>query len=115
MLRLAAGFKVMPTSGLKTTERGGQATFTVALLSPPTAVVTVALISDRTGEGTVSPAGLMFTPVNWNAPQTVTVTGVDDPDADGDVSYSIVLAPATSADPAYQGLDPGRRHADQQR
>ena len=52
---LAAGFKVTAASGLKTTERGGQATFTVALLAPPTAVVSVALISDRTGEGTVSP------------------------------------------------------------
>ena len=102
----APGFKVTAASGLKTTERGGQATFTVALLAPPTAVVSVALISDRTGEGTVSPAGLMFTPVNWNAPQTVTVTGVDDPNTDGDVSYSILLAPATSADTAYQGLDP---------
>ena len=34
-------------------------------------------------EGTVTPAAVTFTPDNWNAPQTVTVTGVDDQEADG--------------------------------
>lgn len=49
---------------------------------------------------------LTFTPANWNIPQTVTVTGIDDPTIDGDVAYTIVLSPATSADLGYQGLDP---------
>jgi len=30
--------------------------------------------------------------MNWNAPQTVTVTGVDDAVADGNQVYSIVTA-----------------------
>jgi len=46
-----------------------------------------------------------FTPVNWNAPQTVTVTGLDDAVADGNQVYSIVTAPAASTDPAYNGLN----------
>src|SRR4029079_1684980 len=54
-------------------------------------------------EGTVSPATLTFTPANWNVAQTVTVTGVDDPQVDGPVAYTIVTA-ATSGDPSYQGI-----------
>jgi hypothetical protein len=36
----------------------------------------------------------------------VVVTGADDADLDGDVAYSIVLAPASSGDPNYNGFDP---------
>ena len=37
--------------------------------------------------------------------QTVTVTGVDDPDADGNRVYQIT-GPATSTDPVYSGIKP---------
>ncbi|HEU0031877.1 MAG TPA: Calx-beta domain-containing protein [Kofleriaceae bacterium] len=100
-----AGILVFPTSGLSTTEAGGTATFTVVLLSEPTANVTIDLSSSDTGEGTVSPAQLVFTPANFNAPQTVTVTGADDAVADGNQPYSIVTAAAVSADTGYAGLD----------
>jgi hypothetical protein len=43
--------------------------------------------------------------VNGNAAQTVTLTGVDDAIADGNVVYTIVTAPATSSDPGYSGLN----------
>ena len=66
---------------LTTTEAGGPATFTVVLNSRPTASVTIPLVSSMPDEGTVTPASLTFTTMNWNAPQTVTVTGVDDPAA----------------------------------
>ncbi len=97
---------VTPTSGLVTTEAGGKATFTVTLNTQPTADVTIPVSSSDTTEGTVSTASLTFTPANWNVPQTVIVTGVDDAIVDGDVAYTIVLGAATSADPAYNGLDP---------
>ena len=48
---------------------------------------------------------MTFTAANWNTPQTVTVTGVDDVLDDGDVAYSIVTAAATSADPIYNGIN----------
>src|SRR5205823_1446523 len=83
----AAGITVGPTSGLTTTEAGGTATFTVVLTSQPTATVTIPLSSSNTGEGTISVATLTFTTGNWNAAQTVTVTGVNDPVDDGDVAY----------------------------
>ena len=80
-----AGITVSPTSGLTTTEAGGTATFTVVLTSQPTANVTIGLASNDTTEGTVSPASVTFTTGNWNTPQTVTVTGVDDDLDDGDI------------------------------
>ena len=79
----SAGITVTPTAGLTTTEAGGTATFTVVLNTQPTADVTIALSSSDTTEGTVGPASLTFTTANWNAAQTVTVTGVDDAVVDG--------------------------------
>ena len=73
-----AGFTLTPTSGLITTEAGGTATFTVVLTARPTANVTIGLISSDTTEGTVNQASVTFTSDNWNTPQTVTITGVND-------------------------------------
>jgi hypothetical protein len=95
------------TNQLLTRENGAMATFTVVLQSQPKGDVTIGLTSTDVGEGTVSPAGLKFTKDNWNAPQTVTVKGVDDPDADGDQTFRIAIAPSVSAaDPQYNGIDP---------
>jgi hypothetical protein len=99
------GFLVGTISG-NTTEAGGTATFTVELNTQPGANVSVAISSSSTAAGTVSPGILTFTAGIWNSPQTVTVTGVDDDVDDGDQSYTIVLAAATSTDLDYNGLDP---------
>ncbi len=99
------GITVSPTSGLTTTEAGGTAAFTMVLNSQPTANVTIGLSSSDTSEGTVSPSSVTFTSSNWSTPRTVTVTGVDDALVDGDIAYSIVTAPATSADADYNGLN----------
>lgn len=101
----APGITVTPTSGLFTSETGATSTFTVQLSTPPTANVVIPLSSDDATEGTVAPANLTFTPANWNIPQTVTVTGVDDALPDGSITYHIVTGPATSADPFYNGFD----------
>lgn len=100
----APGIAVSPISG-DTTESGGTATFTVVLQSQPAANVTIGLSSSDPGEGTVSPGQLVFTPADWSLLQQATVTGVDDDIDDGDVGYSIVTAPAVSADGGYHGLD----------
>jgi len=62
----------------------------VVLTAQPTADVTIGLSSSDITEGTVAPASVTFTPVTWNVPQTVTVTGVDDLLVDGAVAYTIV-------------------------
>ena len=100
-----AAILVSPTSGLTTTDAGGQATFTVVLASAPIADVSIALSSSDTTEGTVSPTSLVFTPANALVPRTVTVTGVSDGVADGSQNFTIVTAAATSADPLYNNLD----------
>ncbi|MDS1344785.1 DUF4347 domain-containing protein [Planktothrix agardhii] len=98
------GITVTPTTGLTTTEAGGKATFTVVLNSQPTADVTIPLTSSNTAEGTIDKTSLTFTTANWNTPQTVTITGVDDSVDDGDIAYNIVTAAATSTDTNYSGV-----------
>src|SRR5262249_42465995 len=100
-----SGITISPTMGLTTTEAGGQATFTVVLNSQPKANVSMAFSSSKPTEGTVGPTSITFTAANWSAPQTITVTGVDDPVSDGNQPYTIVTAPSTSADPAYNGIN----------
>lgn len=101
-----AGFIVSAISG-DTSEDGLTATFTIRLASQPTATVTVPISSTDATEGTVSPASLNFTTLDWNVPQTVTVTGVDDPDLDGDINYSVQMDPTASSDPLYDNQTPG--------
>ncbi|MBK8171582.1 MAG: hypothetical protein IPK60_14710 [Sandaracinaceae bacterium] len=98
------GITVTPTGGLTTSEVGGTASFVLVLDSQPSADVSVSLSSDDTSEGTVSPVTLTFGAVDWNLPQMVTVTGVNDLVDDGDVAYHIVTAAAASADADYNGL-----------
>jgi competence protein ComGC len=106
MENVAANIVVSPTTGLVTTESGGSASFNVVLSSQPIANVAIALRSSNTREGRVSPATLIFTPSNWNIPQTVTVTGVDDTVVDGDQTYTIITDPAVSSDARYNGINP---------
>lgn len=88
---------------LTTTEAGGSATFDVVLDTPPTGDVVVDLNSDPT-EGTIDVETLTFTAEDWDVPQTVTVTGVDDDIVDGDVAYTVVTTTDTSADPTYAAI-----------
>jgi hypothetical protein len=98
--------QVTPVGGLITSEGGAQGMFTVVLATRPTADVTVALSSSDTSEGTVARSHLTFTSRNWNRPQTVTVTGVDDTFHDGPITYTIVTEPVTTADARLAGFDP---------
>ncbi|MCA9247911.1 MAG: hypothetical protein KDA42_12365, partial [Planctomycetales bacterium] len=100
------GIFVTPTTGLETTEAGGTDSFDIVLTSAPTADVTIGVTSLNLNEGTVSTSSVVFTSGNWNTPQTVTVTGVDDASPDGSVAYTIALAAATSTDSNYNGIDP---------
>ena len=97
---------VTPTSGLVTSESpGGSASFEVVLTGEPTADVTIGIGSSDSSEGTVDASSLTFTSADWDMPQTVTVTGVDDGDINGNIGYTIITAAATSTDPDYSGLD----------
>ena len=101
-----AGIRVSAaTNNATTTEGGGQVAFTVVLTSRPAAEVSIGVSSSDATEGTVDRAQLRFTAANWDQPQTVTVTGVDDDVADGDIAYTIRTAAAVSADATYSGTD----------
>ena len=102
-----AGISVSPTAGLETTEAGGEAQVSVVLDSEPTADVVIAVASSDEAEGTVDQASLTFTASDWNTPQIVTIVGVDDDFDEADrTPFSVLLAPATSPDDVYSGLDP---------
>ena len=69
------GYYVSSVSG-DTDETGKTASFTVRLRSQPTDNITIYVASSDTSEGTVSADNLSFTTTNWNADQTVTITGL---------------------------------------
>ena len=96
----ALGVTVSPRR-LSVAEDGGTATYAVVLGSQPTGAVTV---TPSIGDASVAAASgaLTFTPSNWSAPQTVTVTGVND-DIDNDPDRSATVSHAVSgAD--YDGM-----------
>ena len=97
------GVSVDDGDGLAVDEAGPTSdTFDVVLDAQPTADVIVTL-SNADGEITVDTSTLTFTPANWDTPQTVTVTAVDDSDIEGNHT-GVVSFSATSADPAYDGI-----------
>ena len=108
-----AGYTVTPSS-LNTSENGSTTSYTVVLNSMPTGDVILDVTSWDPSEGTASPATLTFNEVDWQTPQTVTVTPIDDLMADGNQSYSVaMLVNASSTDtsgydtfPATSSLTP---------
>ena len=86
----APSVTVSPTS--LTVAEGGEATYTIVLDSPPADNVTVTPTSTNSGAATVSGV-LTFTTGDWNTPQSVTVSGVEENNADAaDESLSITHA-----------------------
>ena len=88
-----------------TTEAGGTASFSLVLISQPSNSVEIPLSSNDATEGTLSIGSAIFTSVNWNTPQSVTVTGADDAAVDGNIVYAIITGPAVSTDLAYNGIN----------
>ena len=87
------GIEVTPAS-LALAEPDGAGSYEVSLTSQPTHLVKIDPSSGDPAVATVSPARLTFTPRNWDEPQTVTVTAVDDGNAGGartaTVSHTVV-------------------------
>lgn len=100
------GFTFDPPGGLEVSEFGDADQVAVTLNTQPTGDVTLAFTSSDLTEGIVLPASLTFTPANWNVPQFVAVTGVNDTATDGDVAFFIVTGTSASTDPTYNGINP---------
>lgn len=88
----------------QTTEIGGVVSFQVQLVGTPSGDVTVPIVSSDSTEGTPSTNSLVFSAANAGAPQKVTITGMNDEEADGAVAYDIDVGPATSGDTRFVGL-----------
>ena len=82
-----------------------QATYTVVLDSEPTDDVGIDLAATGGAVG-LSDARLDFTPSNWNAAQTVTVTAVDDEiDNPGDARSASISHTLVAGDSDYAGVN----------
>ncbi|MDB2456286.1 gliding motility-associated C-terminal domain-containing protein [Flavobacteriaceae bacterium] len=79
--------------------------FTVALATSISTSMTVLVQIRDSSELFTTVSSLIFTPLNWNIPQLVTVIGVDDNNLDGDIVSVITLSiDNTNIDPMYLGL-----------
>lgn len=101
--RMAAPGVIITESGGTTqvTEGGATDNYTVVLRTPPTNNVVITL--NLGTQVTVNQTTLTFTNSNWNVPQTVTVTAVDDVAVEGNHLGTITHTVA-SGDVAYGGL-----------
>jgi hypothetical protein len=108
------GVKVIQEPGLQTSEDGSPvATFDVVLGAKPNGNnTTIGLTSSDPTEGEIDKTSLVFTELDWNIPQTVTITGVDDFVADGNIPYTIITDSISSNDSEYNALDPSADIAD---
>jgi hypothetical protein len=95
------GLVITPTDGLVTSESGTTATFQVQLAKPPAPTTQVALsavalppAADLPLEGSVGlpDTQLIFNSENYNVPQTVTVTGIDDNIIDCSMAYEVSIS-----------------------
>jgi hypothetical protein len=100
-----AGFSIVNGGVLSVSETGTTQTFDVVLNAAPLTDVVVNVNSSDAGEAVASPATLTFTPANWNVPQSVTVTGVDDlVDDEAQFSTITVGINASASNDAFDGL-----------
>ncbi len=93
MFTNTAGFTVAESDNeSKVDETGSTDQFTVVLDAEPASDVTLSVTSSDEGEVITDVATLTFTSFNWNTPQTITLSGVDDIRVDGDVLTNITVS-----------------------
>ena len=100
-----AGVTVSATE-LMVTEDGGSGSFTVVLDTPPEGDVQLSLVVSNTEEAQLDLLALTFTPENWDQPQQVVATGLDDDEVDGNQEFSINLSLRASVDHSGYGAIP---------
>ncbi len=95
------GITVTPKAA-SVSEDGANDTVTVVLDSEPTSNVTVTLSPDG-NDISLGGKTLVFTPDNWNVPQVVTVSAIDDTDVESTHTDAITVTSA-SADTDYNNI-----------
>ena len=93
---------LLPTNGSTVVAEAGLAdSFAVALTQAPSSNVTVQIAPNA--ELNFSGTTFTFTPTNFDVPQTIAITAIDDNDGEGQQNVPVQLT-ATSADPDYDGI-----------
>jgi Ca2+-binding RTX toxin-like protein len=82
---------VIDASSRAVAETGTSQTVRVSLAAAPATTVVITVTSANPREVAVSRSTLTFTPQNWNVPQAVSVTGVDDAVADGATTTLVTI------------------------
>ena len=96
------GISLTPAGGnTSVSEAGNIDTYNVVLLTQPSANVVVSC--ETPGQVFLNKTALTFTPSNWNVPQAVTVSAVDDALTEGNHTASIQHS-INSTDASYVGL-----------
>ncbi len=99
------GVTLTQTAGNTTVTEGGNTdTYSLVLKTQPTADVTITLTSNN--QITLNSTSLTFTTTNWNTPQNVTITAVDDTLTEGNHTATITHN-ISSTDTNYNGLTIG--------
>jgi hypothetical protein len=99
-----SGVAVSPTTGTLTSESGTKAKIYYVLQTRPMRPVTIQnFTSSVTTEASAPNTSLTFTYEDWDKPQYIEVTGVDDLTIDGPQTYTISAGLTVSSDPSYNG------------
>ncbi|MCA9050254.1 MAG: hypothetical protein KDA89_16075, partial [Planctomycetaceae bacterium] len=101
-----AGFLVTESgAGTTVTEAGHTDTFELVLTAAPLTDVVLQVSSSDLTEALVDRSSLLFTPANWNVPQTVIVFGYADSIVDGDQTSTLTVSVHDAAsDDAFDSL-----------
>ena len=102
-----AGLIVVESGGSSTvSEQGALDTLSVSLSAQPISTVVIDIASLNTSEVTASPNSITISPGDWDLPQTITLTGIDDTPVDGDTTTQVTITVNdASSDDAFDGLE----------
>ena len=78
----------------------------------PTANLSIVVTDNDSTEVSITPTTLTITPSTWNSTDRVTLTGQDDSDNDGNITFRISFDNATSTDSKYNGMAPSQAYVD---
>ncbi|TRX70924.1 Ig-like domain-containing protein [Carboxylicivirga sp. M1479] len=88
----------------ETSEDGTSVSYNLKLDAQPALDVVIDITGLDVTEGELNHTQLVFTSSNWDTDQTITITGVDDDEVDGDITYALTLSVDDArSDAAYHG------------
>ncbi len=89
---LAAGFTVTPNYIVVNESGTSTSSVLVSLNRKPSSGVVILITVDDITEVSIGTTSLTFTALNWNIPQSVIVTGVDDSIRDADITSNLIFS-----------------------